>query len=144
MTARRPSQTVRIARHPTLNDVVLLKVPVSANEHMGRFEPAQLDRELHAFVVLADHLDAFQRFADMTGWLVLDERLGRTPLQHRRDRLCDICMKPEALCQRSAGNRGPLRDHDYLPAIEADAMRLHERSRAREIAQWAASAVQAP
>lgn len=110
---------IRIGSHPKDPDVALLRVPYDCNELMGRYEPAQFDRELGGYLLHVDQLDSFDRFASYTGLYVIDER-GLTEEQARRGDLCWICMKPQYVCQRSAGNRGTLQDHLYRPASDAE------------------------
>ncbi len=38
-------------------------------------------------------------------------------------RICDICAKPEAVCQSTAANTGHLRDHDFLSVEDANRRR---------------------
>jgi hypothetical protein len=125
---------VRITTHPHDHSIVLLHVPHSCNELMGRYEPAQLVPDLKAYLVGIDDLVSFQAFAHHSGWYILDER-GQTPAQLHRGQLCDICQKPRKACETAAGNTGDLRDHDYIPTARADLQRALTIPSAEE-AQW--------
>jgi hypothetical protein len=113
---------VRITTHPHDINIVLLHVPHSCNELMGRYEPAQLDTSLKAYLLHTDQLDSLERFATYTGLYLIDER-GQTPAQLHRGQLCDICQKPRKACETAAGNTGELHDHDYIPTARADLQR---------------------
>ena len=117
---------VRITPHPDDPRIILLHVPHGCNDLMGRYEPAQLDVELRAYLLRADHLESFERFAQYTGLYVLDERT-MTPAQAVQDELCDICMRPEKTCQRAAGNSGVHHDHDFIATRQANAQRALKR-----------------
>jgi hypothetical protein len=125
---------VRITTHPHDHSIVLLHVPHSCNDLMGRYEPAQLDTSLKAYLLHTDHLDSLQTFATYTGLYLIDER-GQTPAQVHSGQLCDICAKPERICRTDAGNTGDLHDHDYIPTARADLQRALTTPSAEE-AQW--------
>ena len=46
----------------------------------------------------------------------------KTRRRHTADdaRICDICTKPQIVCQSSAANHGTLRDHDFVSVKDAD------------------------
>jgi hypothetical protein len=122
------SAIIRVTGHPDDPEMLLLKVPHGINDLMGRYEPAQLDIELKAYLLHIDQLESFERFAAYAGLRLLDER-AKTRRQVALSILCDICCKTESVCQRSAGNRGMWRDHDFTPMVEADARRDEEATR---------------
>ena len=113
---------VRITAHPDDPRIVLLHVPHGRNDLMGRYEPAQLDTDHRAYLLLAEHLESFERFATYAGLYLLDERT-LTPVQISRRQLCNTCNKPQRVCQTAAGNTGSLRDHDFMSVAEADTKR---------------------
>lgn len=119
---------IRITAHPSDPAILLLHVPHQANAHMGRFEPAQLDTQLGGYLIHADMLESFERFAAFTGWYTVDER-RMSPAQLTRADLCDICMKPEKVCRESVANRGVLHDHEFLSTNQADLRRANSPSR---------------
>jgi hypothetical protein len=43
-------------------------------------------------------------------------------------RICDICTKPETVCQSTAANLGRLRDHDFLSVEDATEQRANARN----------------
>jgi hypothetical protein len=116
---------VRVTGHPEDPEVLLLHVPHGGNDLMGKYEPAQLDTELKAYLLHIDQLQSFERFAAYAGWRLLDER-AKTRRQVALSNLCDRCTKSKADCQRAAGNRGRWRDHDFIPMDLADAQRAEE------------------
>jgi hypothetical protein len=50
-------------------------------------------------------------------------------------RLCDICTKPEVVCQSTAANLGTLRDHDFISVEEAERQRAAARNPKAAIAE---------
>jgi len=113
---------IRVTAHPHDPHIVLLHVPHHCNDLMGRYEPAQLDTSLKAYLLHIDMLESFDRFIAYTGLYVIDER-GQTPTQLRRGELCDMCMKPEPICRTAAGNTGEHYDHDFVSTARADMQR---------------------
>ena len=43
-------------------------------------------------------------------------------------RICDICTKPETVCQSTAANLGTLRDHDFISIEDAERQRRNPQA----------------
>lgn len=118
---------LRITPHPTTNEVVVLRVPYEQNKTMAFFEGAQLDLDLHGYIVHVSLLEALDRFARIYGLYILDERPD--PADHAKVKdLCDRCGKTEDQCQSAAGNRGRFKDHEFITQAmgELTRRRRHE------------------
>jgi DNA-directed RNA polymerase subunit RPC12/RpoP len=64
----------RITEHPTDPDVVLIDIPYELNAEMRRYEAARMAPELRGYVLAAEHIDGFTRFAERLNMHVVDER----------------------------------------------------------------------
>jgi hypothetical protein len=113
---------VTITPHPDNPDIICLHPPATMSAVMGRFEPARWATGLRCYLLPTAQLAEFHRYGQHADFHVIDERTlpARTAKQASRSELCDICCKPERQCQTSAGNRGSLRDHDFITVAQAD------------------------
>lgn len=117
---------IRIQAHTATKDFLVLVADASQNKTMALFEGAQLAVDLHGYLIPANLLPAFQRFAMIYGLIVADER--RHAVDHPGvEDLCDRCGKPEDQCENAAGNRGRFKDHDFTTQAQGELQRHPRR-----------------
>lgn len=99
----------RLRSHPADEQAVVIDIPSDLNPAMAKFQPAILAPELRGYVVLTEHLAAFERFARGAGLHVIDERYhGEGQRTHMPE--CASCGQPARLtgqpdCCPACGHR---------------------------------------
>lgn len=96
------------------------------NKVMGTVGFAEWRTELRCYLIPSKLLSQLERFANHNDLDLYDDRPAEAV---QFTRLCDICGKPENVCEASAANTGPLRDHDFTSRNQGK-LRRHPRRNA--------------
>lgn len=91
------SSIIRVTRHPSDPDVVLVHTPPGLANELGRFEPARYAAEHRAYVMHGDHMAALYRFARTITCHVVDERVTRGSGPGTPPRECAGCGQPGSM-----------------------------------------------
>lgn len=112
---------IRIEKHPTDPDVVILRTPPDMAPDMGRFEAARYDADRRAYLTHSDTIPSLYRFAKHVGAHVTDDRtgLGERRLAHQ----CGHCAQagsvanPPKFCPDCGEPWMPVTHHDVSPPV---------------------------
>lgn len=87
---------IRLHKHKRHDEIVMLSTPHELASMMGRFEAARFDSESKCYLLEAEHVEAFTRFAQIHGGhQVLDERPRRTGIEQSGPLPeCSNCGRP--------------------------------------------------
>jgi len=127
---------IRIEKHPTDPDVVILRTPPDMASDMGRFEAARYDPDRKAYLIHSDTIPSLYRFARHFGAHVTDDRtgLGERTLAHE----CGHCGQPGSVanspkhCPACGEPWMPVTHHDVNPPTDltrCDACGRNQRGR---------------
>ena len=112
---------IRVTKHATDDDIVLLFVPFNLNQQIARFEPARFAPDLRAYLIHREVIPAFYKWARFVGAHVVDDRPVRG--EARPGHECAHCQQggsvnsPPKVCPSCGKPWTPVTHRDTAPII---------------------------